>query len=487
MKPIFEGTDWTFDDIQRMYEAVEKIGVGELGLNIYPNVLEIIGATQMLDAYSSIGLPKMYPHWSFGKHFARDEALYRKGYQGLAYEIVINSDPCISYLMENNSAPMQCLVIAHAAMGHNHVFKNNYLFKQWTDAGSIIDYLSFAKDYVTKCEQKYGYDEVEEVLDTAHALMEHGVFRYKRPGRPNRKKHIEKMKARERANEEDENELWRMLPKRGLSVDYETIGTDGFPEENLLYFIEKKGPKLKTWQRELVRIVRMTSQYLYPQRQTQVLNEGAATYVHHKILTTMHERGLITDGAMLECLDVHTAVVYQPGFDNKHFSGINPYALGFNMMRDIERICEDPTDEDREWFPDIAGKGDHMEVLKDAWANYRDESLITQFLSPKLMRDMRLFNIYDDTDDSIYRVTDIHDRNGYEAVRRNLSSQYDIGRRSLDIQVTGLDDRDRTLHLSHFIKDDVMIEPENGAAVLEMIEDLWGYPVELHEIKEDDQ
>ena len=33
----------------------------------------------MLDAYASIGMPLFYQHWSFGKHFARNEALYRKG------------------------------------------------------------------------------------------------------------------------------------------------------------------------------------------------------------------------------------------------------------------------------------------------------------------------------------------------------------------------------------------------------------------------
>ena len=61
--------------------------------------------------------------------------MYRKGYSGLAYEIVINSNPCICYVMEENTMTMQALVMAHAAFGHNHFFKNNYLFKQWTDAG----------------------------------------------------------------------------------------------------------------------------------------------------------------------------------------------------------------------------------------------------------------------------------------------------------------------------------------------------------------
>ena len=108
-------------------------------------------------------------------------SLARKGLMGLAYEIVINSSPCISYLMEENTATMQTLVIAHAAFGHNHFFKNNYLFKQWTDADGILDYLEFARGYIAHCEERYGETQVEQLLDAAHALMSHGVHRYPRP------------------------------------------------------------------------------------------------------------------------------------------------------------------------------------------------------------------------------------------------------------------------------------------------------------------
>src|SRR5205085_1006858 len=84
----------------------------------------------------------------------------------------------------------------------------------------------------------------------------------------------------------------------------------------------------------------------------------------------------LTDGNYLEFLQSHTNVVFQPGFDDPRFSGFNPYALGFAMMQDLERIVSNPEDEDREWFPDIAGTGDIMGVLRDVWANYRDESFI---------------------------------------------------------------------------------------------------------------
>ena len=148
---LFEGADWNFLTLQRIHDACESVAQKELGLDTYPNQIEVITAEQMLDAYSSVGMPLFYKHWSFGKHFAYHEASYRKGLMGLAYEIVINSSPCISYLMEENTATMQTLVIAHAAFGHNHFFKNNYLFKQWTDADGILDYLDFARGYIAQC------------------------------------------------------------------------------------------------------------------------------------------------------------------------------------------------------------------------------------------------------------------------------------------------------------------------------------------------
>jgi spore cortex formation protein SpoVR/YcgB (stage V sporulation) len=377
--------------LQHIHDACEEIARSELGLDVYPNQIEVITAEQMLDAYSSAGMPLFYKHWSFGKHFAHHEAFYRKGLMGLAYEIVINSSPCISYLMEENTATMQTLVIAHAAFGHNHFFKNNYLFKQWTDADGILDYLDFAKNYMAQCEERHGRQAVEQTLDAAHALMSHGIDRY--PGKKNLDLRAEEKRAGERRLHEESvfNDLWRTVPA-GPAKSPEMLNSErrrkllGLPQENLLYFLEKAAPRLQPWQREALRIVRHIAQYFYPQSQTKVMNEGTATYVHYRIMNRLHEQGRISDGNFLEFLQSHTNVVFQPDFDDPRFSGFNPYALGFAMMQDIERIVSNPDDEDREWFPDIAGKGDVMAVLRDVWANYRDESFISQFLSPRLIR-----------------------------------------------------------------------------------------------------
>ena len=388
-------SDWTFELIETYFDEIRRTAQ-RFGLDTYPVQLELISAEQMLDAYASVGMPVNYRHWSFGKQFIASEKNYRRGHMGLAYEIVINSDPCIAYLMEENTMPMQALVMAHACFGHNSFFKGNYLFRMWTDASSIIDYLVYAKSYIGECEERHGIDAVEEVLDACHALMNYGVDRYRRPQKISMVEEEMRRKDREAYLQQQINDLWRTLPRTpGKQSKKEHRRFPEEPQENILYFIEKNAPLLEPWQREIVRIVRKVAQYFYPQRQTQVMNEGWATFWHYTILNDMYDQGLLTDGYMMEILSSHTNVVFQPPVTHPGYSGINPYALGFGMFTDLRRMCEHPTDEDREWFPDIAGSDWHK-TLDYAMRHFKDESFIGQYLSPRLMRDLRLFALVDD-------------------------------------------------------------------------------------------
>ncbi|MBP2444958.1 SpoVR family protein [Rhizobium leguminosarum] len=486
---LFEGADWDFSTLQRIHDACEEIALGELGLDVYPNQIEVITSEQMLDAYSSTGMPLFYRHWSFGKHFAHHEAFYRRGMRDLAYEIVINSSPCISYLMEENTATMQTLVTAHAAFGHNHFFKNNYLFKLWTDAEGILDYLDFAKGYITRCEERYGETAVERTLDAAHALMSHGVHRY--AGKTTIDLRQEEKRQQERRAHEEQmfNDLWRTVPV-GRAKKASDGGLEkrraalGLPQDNILYFLEKTAPRLQPWQREILRIVRHVAQYFHPQRQTRVMNEGTATFVHYQIMNRLHERGQISDGNFLEFLKSHSNVVFQPSYDDRRFSGFNPYALGFAMMQDIERIVTKPTEEDRAWFPDISGRGDAMAVLRDIWANYRDESFISQFLSPNLIRQLRLFHLYDDPEQTEgVLVSAIHNERGYLRIRRQLSREYDIGWTDPSIDIVDVDlAGDRRLLLQHIMMNGSYLQEADTRLVLQHLADLWGYDVLLQEI-----
>jgi len=492
MSPLYitSRTDWSAELIERVYFEIEKIAHEELGLKdlLYPNQIEVISAEQMLDAYASIGLPVHYNHWSFGKEFLQNAKAYHSGRMGLAYEIVINSDPCISYLMEKNSMLAQTMVIAHAAIGHNAVFRNNETFKQWTSAGSIIDYMIFARDYIRQCELRYGVDEVEMVLDAAHALAPHGVDKFKRKHRPklNEEQRLKLLMERE---EKRQRELDIIMKKTSM-VDVELDNDDKEhmdQEENLLYFIMKKSPSLEQWKREILRIVYKVNQYFYPQGQTKNLNEGYATFCHYYIMTRLEEKGILSPDAFIAFLNHHAGVIYQPTYNSRHYSGINPYALGFAMLQDVKRMCENPTAEDKEWFPRLAGKRRWQEAVQEAVFEHRDDSFIQQYLSPKVIRDMKMFSIgiehnEDNEDDELMmaKVTEIHDDVGYRNIRVALARSMERINRVPQIKVVGADlEGDRILKLAYEPYKGRQLEMMDADIVTDYVDMLWGYPVEL--------
>ncbi|MCC6193475.1 MAG: SpoVR family protein, partial [Burkholderiales bacterium] len=401
--------------------------------------------------------------------------------------IVINSDPCIAYLMEENTITTQALVIAHACYGHNSFFKGNALFRQWTQADAIVDYLVFARKYVLECEERHGHAAVEEIIDAAHALMAHGVDRYRRPAPLSMKAETARLKEREEHKERQFNDLWRTIPTAAAApAAKEAKKFPPEPQENILYFVEKYSPRLAPWERELVRIVRKLAQYFYPQAQTKVMNEGWATFWHYTILNRMHERGQVDDGFMLEFLKSHTNVVYQPPFDSKHYGGINPYALGFEMFSDLRRICESPTDEDRHWFPELAGS-DWRKSLDFAMRNFKDESFIAQYLSPRLIRELRLFAIADHRAESTLKVDSIHDDAGYRRVRKLLAQQHAHEERVPDVQIVEYDrDGDRALTLRHTQRRGRELT-DAASEVVTHLRRLWGFTVRLETWENDTQ
>jgi spore cortex formation protein SpoVR/YcgB (stage V sporulation) len=166
---------------------------------------------------------------------------------------------------------------------------------------------------------------------------------------------------------------------------------------------------------------------------------------------------------------------------HRAYSGINPYALGFAMFTELRRICEKPTEEDRRWFPDYAGT-DWVTTLDHAMRNYKDESFVGQFLSPKTMRDFRLFAVRDHAEDPELEIAAIHDDNGYQALRESLSRQYDIGSREPDIQVWNVDMRgDRSLTLRHVQRNGQPLRDDTHE-VLKHVTRLWGFDVRLESV-----
>ena len=264
------------------------------------------------------------------------------------------------------------------------------------------------------------------------------------------------------------------------------------PQENILYFVEKNAPHLPTWKREIIRIVRKISQYFYPQMQTKLMNEGYATFTHYNIINQMYDEGLVDDGFMLEFLSSHTGVVAQPGYDDPMFKhvGINVYALGFAMFNDIKRIAMEPTDEDREWFGDqsFVGDGDWLKVTDWAMREFKDESFIQQFLSPKLIRDFGFFAFIDDEEDDELEITAIHNSNGYKKVREVLANQFNLNHSEPNLQVYDVDLRgDRSITLRHYMHNNRMLEEESTEEVMKHLMRLWGFDVKLESVLPNDE
>ncbi|UUZ52946.1 SpoVR family protein [Massilia sp. H-1] len=239
-----------------------------------------------------------------------------------------------------------------------------------------------------------------------------------------------RQKEREEYAQSQVNELWRTVPRRDEEeADVVALRFPPEPEENLLYFIEKYAPLLEPWQREMVRITRKISQYFYPQRQTQVMNEGWATFWHYTILNELYKEGIVGDGFMLEFLQSHTNVVYQPMSDQP-------------VLQRHQSVCARLHDDDRH-PPHLRGSdarrprmvprdclsSDWRKTLDFAMRNFKDESFIAQYLSPKLIHDFHFFAVLDDDSNEKLTISAIHDERGYREVRQKLADQYNLGNR----------------------------------------------------------
>ena len=195
----------------------------------------------------------------------------------------------------------------------------------------------------------------------------------------------------------------------------------------------------------------------------------------------LYDEGLVTDEFMLEILQNHTNVIMQVPYNSPHYNGINPYTLGYHMMQDIKRICENPTEEDKRWFPYLAHT-DWLTSLDTAMRNFKDESFIAQYMSPKLIRDLKLFHVIDDDRSPELYVSAIHDESGYQQIREALSRQYNLGYLEPDIQVYSVDlQGDRSLTLRYAQHNRVPLG-NTTADVLKHLHTLWKFPVILQTV-----
>ncbi len=377
-----------------LVQAQERIeGVArQLGLTFFRTVFEVVDYDQMnaLAAYG--GFPTRYPHYRFGMEYQQVSKSYEYGLHKI-YEMVINNDPTYAYLLEGNTTLDQKLVMAHV-YGHADFFLNNFYFAR-TNRRMIDDMANHATR-VRRYVDRYGLETVERFIDACLSIEDlidpASAFHTRGPQPDEDEAHAPKV-ARMPAKDYMDRYVNPpdYLARQQKKLDDERLEAKRFPprpERDVLGFILEHAP-LETWERDVLSIIREEAYYFLPQRQTKVMNEGWASYWHSKIMTSH----ILDDSEIIDYADHHSGTMAsQPG-------RLNPYKLGLDLFRDIERRWDrgqfGPEWEACESMAQRAGwdrkLGLGQEKIFEIRRIHCDATFLDEFLTPEFCAEQQLF------------------------------------------------------------------------------------------------
>ena len=429
-------SDWNLDLLEGWDKKIKVIAEGH-GLDWYPIIYEVCDYYQMIGHMSYHGLPSHYCHWSFGKSFERTHQLYQAGMEGLPYELIINSDPSIAYLMKENPAYLQILIMCHC-VGHSDFFKNNKTF-EFTRAETTCSRFRNARKRIQSYieDPSIGVEEVEKILDAAHAIK-YQIDRYLAP-RPSHEKLKEDYT--QRVKNEDGYE----------DFDIEKIPLE--PDYNILGFIIEHSINLKPWQRDIVEIVHDESKYFMPQIRTKIMNEGWASYWHYRL---MHELDLPQE-YHIPFIKSHNQVI------RPHIGSLNPYHVGFYMFQKIEERYG-------------------LDRCFLAREISHDESFLREYLTEEDCRELNLFT-YSKKKRDVSTIDEISDDDGWKKIKNDLIKNVGAGTIP-KIYVESIEDGD-VLILQHE-HDGRDLELNYADEVVKHVGTLWGNVVKLLTVVEEE-
>jgi stage V sporulation protein R len=385
-------------DLRALKEEIEG-HAREYGLDFYETIFEVLDAEDLNEVAAYGGFPTRYPHWSFGMSFEE----LKKGYDyGLSkiYEMVINNDPCYAYLMRCNHTVDQKLVMAHV-YGHCDFFKNNAYFAHTNR--KMMDEMANHGTRLRRYVEKHGEDEVEAFINRCMSIDDlidiHSTAIRRR----------DDVSRYDFSEEEDENLKLTRFKSKDYMDDYinpraalkkeeedrkklKEETSKNFPEQaekDVLLFLIEHAP-LKSWQRDVLEIIRDEAYYFAPQGQTKILNEGWASFWHSTIMT---ERAL----EPWECIDYAD---HHSGTMATSRGRVNPYKLGIELLRDIEHRwntgkfgkeyddCDD-LEKRRKWDRKLGlGRKKIFEVRRV----HNDITFIDTFLTPEFCAQHEMFS-----------------------------------------------------------------------------------------------
>tara|TARA_Y100000592_G_C5480497_1_gene325171 strand:- start:4141 stop:5457 length:1317 start_codon:yes stop_codon:yes gene_type:complete len=433
-------SEWSMEELEKWDKKICTLGAA-IGLDWYPIEYEICDYKEMMGHMAYTGIPTHYRHWSYGKAFDRIQTEYNLGMSGLPYEMIINSNPSISYLMTENPMPTHILTMAHC-VGHSDFFKNNRMFSE-TGADTVIDRFKSAGKRVKKYmeDPNIGIDNVEKILDACHAIQ------YQVPRTPGikRKNHKHLKKYYENLINKDKSGSWDNFDINKIPLE---------PDNNLLRFIAENNKSLKEWERDLISIVEHQSSYFIPQACTKIMNEGWACMIHEKIINSLG----IPDEYYLSFIRLHNQVV------RPHMGRINPYHLGFKIFKHIEK------------------KYGFSECLR-VRESHNDETFIKSYLDEQLCKELNLFSYSLDRREGQNKITEVSESSTWRTVRDDLITN--VGLNTVPVVIVRELKKDGTLILEHE-HDGRDLELSEANKVFEYINDLWDGGVRFTTVIEDE-
>ncbi|UCG52073.1 MAG: SpoVR family protein [Candidatus Latescibacterota bacterium] len=449
------------------------------GLDFYPVIFETVSFDAMNEVASYGGFPVRYPHWRFGMQYQHMEKSYSYGLHKI-YELVINNNPCYAYLLNSNKIVDQKMVIAHV-YAHCDFFKNNAYFS--VTNRKMVDEMANHGMRIRKYATKLGMEVVETFLDDCfsleHLINPDAAFLSERQQEPRRvvndeeeTKSVPKLKSKSYMDSFINPPEY--LERRRKELQEEKNREKRFPpapEKDVLMFLINYAP-IPNWQRDILSIVREESYYFAPQAQTKIMNEGWATFWHTKIMTEK----CLEDSELIDYADHQSGTLgAQPG-------AINPYKLGYELLKDIEfRWNTGRFGKEYDECDDLRRKsnwdlelGEGLEKIFQVRSIYNDMNFIDDFVTDDFCREHKLFSYRLNPKTGMY---EIEDRSMERIKEKLLFSLTNLGHPYV-VVVDGNFENRGELYLKHRF-DGVELRIDYAKATLERIFRIWTRPVHV--------
>ncbi len=322
--------------LEAMNEAVKKTAF-EAGLDFFPVQFYMLDFDKFNEVVANLGFPRRYMHWRFGMEYGKLKKQLGHGF-GRIYELIINSNPAIAYLLAYNKDIQQKMVMAHV-YGHADFFKNNMLFSKTNR--NMLNSMADHAELIAYYYNKIGFDVVESFIDATLSIEDLVDPLYNWIPK-NKEVRSEKKAGKEEPKIKVEPYLKEFVPdlfrkpkkeKKESPLKMENLHElDG--DRDVLQFIIEKADHLKVWHKDILSIIREERCYFIPQIKTKIMNEGWATFWHARL---MSEKGLAGDEGIVDFAKTHASVVRSsiPGKGSINL-GFNPYTLGYMLFKDIK-------------------------------------------------------------------------------------------------------------------------------------------------------